>query len=284
MTKTLQKEVEKDRIPERIDLVENYFDQHASYWSNAYQTPQSINDQVLANRNRIAINYVSKHLDPGTTVLDAGCGAGPTTLALLQNGFSVHAVDISQKMLDLCRKNLTRQNIPEERYKLAQADIVEKPLLDASFDGVVALGFLQYQQDENRALATLFKLLKPGGVLVLSGPVKRKISNYFGLANLYYAALRRLKRVEMNEELAILHQISTHYYSVGRFKKLLRQAGFTILEHRGHGFLNFAILHDYTSRGKHFLHHFFTQLSETMPFIGRFGNDMVVVAKKPESR
>lgn len=283
MTKTLQKEVGKKQTHERISLVEDYFDQHASYWSNAYQAPQSINDEVLANRNRIAVDYVSKHLNPGATILDAGCGAGPTTLALLQNGFSVHAVDISQKMLDLCRKNLAEQNIPEDRYTIAQADIIENPLPDASFDGIVALGFLQYQSNENRALATLFKLLKPGGVLVLSGPVKRKISNYFGLANLYYAALRRLKRLEMNEELAVLHQISTHYYSAGRFKKLLRDAGFKMLSHRGHGFLNFAILHDYTSRGKHFLHHFFTRLSETLPFIGRFGNDMVVVAKKPES-
>lgn len=281
-TNRMIKEQKQPQSDKRIELVADYFDQHADYWSAAYQRPQTVGDLVLANRNRIAVDFVSDNLRPGAKVLDAGCGAGPTTLALIQSGFVVHAVDISKKMLHLCERNLAANAIAPDKYSLEQIDLMQASLPEASFDAIVALGFLQYQSDEHHALSRLHKLLKPGGILVVSGPVKIKLSEYFGLAKLYYAIANRIRKIEPNEELAVLHQISTHYYGVGRFKRVLRDAGFVMLKHQGHGFINFAVIRDWTARGQHLLHRFFTRLSKVLP-IGRFGNDMVVVAKKSEA-
>ena len=263
----------------RIELVEGYFDNNSQYWSEAYLKPRYVNDFVLIHRNKIAVDFLCSELKPTVSVLDAGCGAGLTTLALVERGFFVHAMDISQKMLELCKQNLAGREISQSNYVLSRANVIEADLPDKSFDGIAALGFLQYQADERQALMTLNKLIKPGGILVISGPVKVKISDYFGLAKVYYTIKSWLKNSQPNEEAAVLHQISTHYYGVGRFRALLRDSGFQMLDYKGHGFVNFAVIGDWTSRGQHFLHRFFTRLSNFLP-IHRFGNDMVVVARK----
>ena len=265
----------------RIELVEGYFDDNSNYWSEAYLNPQYINDFVLINRNKIAVDFLISKLKPTASVLDAGCGAGLTTSALVGKGFFVHAMDISQKMLDLCKENLEANGMPQNKYALTRANVIEAELPEKSFDGIAALGFLQYQADEHEALMTLNKLIKPGGVLVLSGPVRIKVSDYFGLGKAYYTIKNWLKKSTPKNEVAVIHKISTHYYGVGRFRTLLRDAGFEMLDCKGHGFVNFAIIGDWTSRGQHFLHRFFSNLSNFLP-IHRFGNDMVVVARKKE--
>lgn len=265
-----------------IELVEGYFDTNAQFWSDVYQKPHYVSDFVLVDRQNIAIDLMSRSLPVGSRILDAGCGAGMATLALLQKGYFVHAVDVSQKMLDLCKEILEHASIPESSYVLSRADLLNSELPENSFDAILALGFLQYQPDEHPALMALNKLLKPGGVLVLSGPVKIKLSEYFGLAKVYYFVKNRLTHPELSPERDVLHRISSHYYGVGRFKKLLGGAGFEMLDYKGHGFINFAILKDFTSRGQHFLHRFFTRLSNYVP-IDRFANDMVVAARKKDS-
>lgn len=263
----------------RMGLVEGYFDTQAGYWSKAYQKPELVNDFVLIDRKNIAVDFASTYLRPGSTVLDAGCGAGLTILDLVQRGFFVHGVDLSQEMIGLCRKNLTQQGIKQNDYLLTKRDVLNGDFSENSFDGILALGFLQYQKDELKSLHALHKLLKPGGILVLSGPVKIKLSQYFGLAKIYHAFRRRIIRTKFPQGASVLRQISTHGYGVGRFKTLLENSNFEFLDYKGHGFVHFAILQDLTSKGQHFLHRFFTQLSKFLP-IGRFGNDMVVAARK----
>ncbi len=275
----MEKKTNSNTSPSRIELVEGYFDDNSNYWSEAYLNPQYVNDFVLINRNKIAVDFLCSKLKPAASVLDAGCGAGLTTSALVESGFFVHAMDISQKMLDLCEQNLAAKGMPKSNYVLSNGNVLEADLPEKSFEGIAALGFLQYQTDEIQALKTLNKLIKPGGILVVSGPVKVKISDYFGLAKLYYTIRNWFKKSQPSAETAVIHQISTHYYGVRRFKALLRDTGFEMLDWQGHGFVNFAIIGDWTSRGQHFLHRFFTKLSNYLP-IHRFGNDMVVVARK----
>ncbi len=262
-----------------MGMVESYFETHADYWSDAYIKPGNVGDLVLRDRKDIAVGFVLSELPAGARILDAGCGAGLATLALLQNGFEVDAFDISQKMVDLCKANVARAEIAADRYRVQRGDVFAAALPAASYDAIVALGFLQYQADETSALRQLALLLKPGGILVISGPTKVKLSEYFGLAKYYYKAQDLFRKAEPHPEMEILTTISTHYYSPARFRSLLNAAGFKLLACRGHGFINFAILRDLTNRGQHFTYRFFGRLAKFLP-IGRFGNDLVALAKK----
>ena len=44
------------------------------------------------------------YFQPGTKLLDIGCGAGRTTLALVQKGFEIVGIDLIPEMIDSARK------------------------------------------------------------------------------------------------------------------------------------------------------------------------------------
>jgi 2-polyprenyl-3-methyl-5-hydroxy-6-metoxy-1,4-benzoquinol methylase len=278
-----------------LDLVGDYFDRNAGEWSDLYRRVQRVNDIVLVDRKNTAVAELSSRVPSGGRILDAGCGAGLAALDLAQRGYFVHGADVAAKMLDLARRNLTENGIAPERFALSCGDVASFQLPAGSFDGVAALGFLQYQPDERVALREFHRLLKPGGVIVITGPTQTKLSNYFGLARYYHGLRRRLWRkpaaapaaapggsgnLSIGEHRAVLRQISPHAYGYGRFRELLHSTGFRVARIKGHGFVHFEIIGKHLGfRGEMFLHRFFSGLSKVLP-IGRFANDIIVVAER----
>ena len=263
---------------DRIELVEEYFDTNATNWSDLYSKAERANDVVLRDRKDAAVAFLAERLAPGARVLDAGCGAGMTAIDLIARGFFVHGVDISDKMIAHCRANLEQRGVAADSFELTHGDVLQAGFADESFDAVSALGFIQYQDDEVASLRELRRILKPGGLLFVSGPVKTRISNWFGLAGLY-------KRVRWGATLPkgheVLSTISDHYYTPGRMKQLLDEAGFELLERRGHGFVNFAFIGGRLGfRGELALHRGLTGISRVLP-ISRFANDMMAFGQRP---
>ena len=263
---------------QRIDLVQEYFDQNAQNWSDLYRDAQRANDYVLADRKAAAVDFVVKSLPEGGSVLDAGCGAGPLAVELVGRGFFVHGVDVSEQMIAACRKNLEAKGFEPSSYALTHGDVFKAGFEDGQFDCVSALGFLQYQDDEVASLRELYRVLKPGGVLFVSGPTKIRVSNWFGLAPMY----RKLRWGSvLPEGHRVLDTISDHYYTPGRMKSLLSEAGFEVLERRGHGFVNFAFIGGALGlKGELGLHRGLTKISKVLP-ISRFANDVMAFARKP---
>ena len=264
----------------RIDKVEDYFDTNAQSWSDLYSRAERVNDLVLRDRKDVAVTNLDRLLEPGSRILDAGCGAGLCSLDLLKRGHSIHGVDVAQKMLDISARTFEEQGLPAERYELSRRDMRESGFPDGHFDGIAALGFLQYQADELQVLRELHRILRPGGVIVLSGPTQTRISNYFGLAR-FLRRLRDKNAGALPEGHQVLGEISTHYYSTGRLKQLFREAGFETLDTRGHGYVNFAFIGPRLGfRGELFLHRTLTRISRVLPFIRSWANDVIIVARK----
>jgi ubiquinone/menaquinone biosynthesis C-methylase UbiE len=99
----------------------------------------------------------------GRRVLDAGCGSGPLSAALLAKGALVTGFDSSPAMLELARQRLGR-NADLHVAELGQP----LPFADGAFDDVVVSLVLHYLQDWTAPLAELRRVLKPGGRLMLS--------------------------------------------------------------------------------------------------------------------
>jgi SAM-dependent methyltransferase len=96
-------------------------------------------------------------------VLDAGCGTGlPTIRQLLDAGFGVTGIDISEAMLALARRNA-----PEADLRLLDLTVIGQEL--GRFDAVVAFfSLLMVPRAEiTSALARLRDVLVEGGLLVL---------------------------------------------------------------------------------------------------------------------
>lgn len=260
------------------ERVAEKFGAAASEWRDTYTRPTRAADYVLLDRKRYATEFVGRLVPPGSPVLDAGCGAGLAALDLARAGYTVHGVDVASDMIDLARALFREHSIPTDSYKFTCSTLEDASLPDGSFGGIVALGFIQYQVDEIAALRLLHRLLAPGGILVITGPVKFRLTNYLGVPLLLRGLLETVRVLPPRSHPG---RVGRHKYSVGRLAGLLQAAGFEVLDHLGHGFAEF----DYVSpligpRGDLALHRALTVVSRVIP-LSRWANDLVFVSRKP---
>lgn len=126
--------------------------------------------------------------------LEVGAGTGFWILNLWQNGYvgEVHATDISEGMLEVCRRNAEGLGCGLDA-RLADAE--ELPYPDETFDLVTGHAFLHHLPEPRRALAEMHRVLRPGGTLFLAGEPTRAGDRLAGLSKrAVVAAFRVLDR------------------------------------------------------------------------------------------
>jgi SAM-dependent methyltransferase len=138
---------------------------------------------AMAERElRAAID--SLWLEPGTRVLDAGCGTGETlgwlAAAVAPGGLAV-GIDLSTSHLAEARARLPAGT------PLLQADLMQAPVARASFDLVWSVNTVHHLPDPAAGVRSLAALVRPRGRLVLG------LSSL--LPDMYFAWDARLERV-----------------------------------------------------------------------------------------
>lgn len=100
----------------------------------------------------------------GRDVLDAGCGSGPLSAALVERGARVVGFDTSPRMVELARARA----LPDASFAVADLGAPLPQFADHSFDTIVASLVLHYLEDWVAPLRELRRVLRPGGGLVCS--------------------------------------------------------------------------------------------------------------------
>jgi SAM-dependent methyltransferase len=107
---------------------------------------------------------------PGPRILNAGSGAGSLTVRLARLGLRTTSIDASPELCARTRA-LLEQEDPGGRHLVRVGDVSRLGLSDGSFDGVVAAEVLEHVDDDRAALGEIHRVLRPGGVLVVTVPV-----------------------------------------------------------------------------------------------------------------
>ena len=108
-------------------------------------------------------------------VLDAGCGTGNYSKAMLNYVGQIEAVDLNPGMLEVASQKLSGSEA-EGKISFYSARIDELPFEDEHFDGVMINQVLHHLPDaaakdfpaHRRVFAEFARVLKPGGILVVN--------------------------------------------------------------------------------------------------------------------
>jgi len=113
-------------------------------------------DQLLGGR-----------LQPGMSLLDAGCGGGRNLVYFLRNGFKVYGVDQSATAIVQAKSLATEllNDIESDQFRVENVDRMS--FSNETFDVVLSSAVLHFANDEEHwqaMVSEMWRVLKPGGI------------------------------------------------------------------------------------------------------------------------
>lgn len=133
------------------------------------QTLNALPEAVRDSFAGVGCPFNGNAVQPGDTVLDLGAGAGADSLIaarLAGPRGHVVALDLTPAMTRKLKTGAGSANI-----SVVQASAEELPLADAGFDSITSNGALNLVPDKRRAIAEMFRVLRPGGRVQLADVV-----------------------------------------------------------------------------------------------------------------
>jgi SAM-dependent methyltransferase len=115
--------------------------------------------KTLANE---IIPWALKGVDLGDDMLEVGPGPGMTTDILLERAQRLTSIEIDPRLADALKRRLQDTNV-----KVVEGDATAMPFADGSFSGAVSFTMLHHIPSpalQDRLLAEVYRVLKPGGV------------------------------------------------------------------------------------------------------------------------
>jgi ubiquinone/menaquinone biosynthesis C-methylase UbiE len=143
--------------------IRSHFDRCASTgFPEAHGHPQQLLEYRLALVRNLA------RPGPADVVLDLGCGNGHHLLALAPDVAGGIGIDVSPGMIELARARLrgspAKANVGTANLAFEGDNAEElKAIADQSVDLAICIGTFEHILDKQAALASIYRVLKPGG-------------------------------------------------------------------------------------------------------------------------
>ncbi len=214
---------------------------------------------------RSIIETLDKYLGPEDNILDIGCGAGTLDFYLANKGHNVVGIDISDKAIQSCVQ--TAKNLGLKNVQFNQANF-PKETINRKFYFIICSEVIEHLEDDQLALKQISKLLKEGGILVITTPSIHAPLHKWGLTKEFDKKVGHLRR-----------------YDIEDLKEMVSESGFKIIESKiTEGPLrNFLFVNPLAGKFVRVINRFF---SDPVTIMDNFttkilgGSDIILVARK----
>lgn len=171
------------------------------------------------------------NLKPGDKLLDLCTGTGDLVFLALDlfSGLNAVGIDFSPSMIELARKRLEARPLLKNRVKFEVADATDLPFEDKSFEAVTTAFGLRNIPDKERFFAEAFRVLKPGGrliVLEFSNPKDARFAFAYAFYLKYLVPLLGFLATGDIKAYSYLTDSIFNYPQVNEIAKLAENAGF----------------------------------------------------------
>ena len=261
--------------------INRHFDNAAHYWRDVYLHPD-VGGQIYRDRQRAVLDMVETlKLARGTRILEVGCGAGATSVALAVKGYRVEAVDSLEKMVAATQK-LARERGVQDLVHSQTADIHNLGYGDGEFHVALAVGVMPWMPVLRLPLSELARVLAPGGSLIVTSDNSMRLTRLPDpLARVSQLAGNALRVMGLRSNGAVVRM-----YTPGEFDAALAEAGFEKKMGRTVGFGPFTFAKRKVvpnSYGLQLHHSLQKRADRGMPLVRSGGSHYVVLARKGES-
>lgn len=191
-----------------------------SNYENYTSTSNGYDDTREAVGTDIILDCFSKGTAPlnEMVVLDAGCGTGSYSSVMLPHVKKVEALELNIGMINKARQKLNGAEL-EGSIEFHHASIAEMPLENESIDAIMVnqvlhhlpQGILEDFSKLQEVMKEFFRVLKPGGVLVIHTCSNQQLRKGYWFSELIPNAV---------------DLICNKYISIDRLSAMLEQHGF----------------------------------------------------------
>ena len=136
---------------------------------NHYNKLYKQNANVWGNQPNKLLEMIWQDVDPGSDVLDLGCGQGRDSLFLAKKNFKVTAIDSAPAGIDTLNKTINENNLDKIQ---ATCQKVEDFIIEPDKYSIInAMNIFQFldKKDVLKIIANIKASLKPGGFVVVVG-------------------------------------------------------------------------------------------------------------------
>ena len=181
------------------------------HWEKFWQEKEQI-EEVYSNEERIYHNLKPFTEINDKKILEVGAGSARDSFQFAHDNASVFVLDYSPQALFIVQKLNQQTDVP---VHLIQCDAFRIPVPDNTFDIVFHQGLLEHFKDPNPLIKENFRVLKPGGLLLIDVPqryhIYTLIKHFLILLNKWFAgwetefSIRELKSLMQQNGFSIKH-------------------------------------------------------------------------------
>lgn len=131
-------------------------------WSRLYSVSDGHSYHFQVRRARV-LELLPARLG---RVLDVGMGPGVLAEAVTQRGGTFEGVDLSPEMVREARERYGR--LPGASFRVGNVESIDAA--DATYDQVIAVAVIEYLKTADRAMSEIARVLKPGGIAIVTVP------------------------------------------------------------------------------------------------------------------
>jgi ubiquinone/menaquinone biosynthesis C-methylase UbiE len=164
-----------------------YFQSKAAIYNERYSV--SAEGELVWVRHRAILGMVQGwELPEHSRLLDVGCGPGILTRDLARMGYRGVGIDASPVMIQ-SSKELSVSEGTSGAWSYQLGDVESLPFPDRSFDAAICSGVIDYLPTDDKLLAEVARVVKPGGRFIVS------FTNKIGYTVMFSTPLYWLKKI-----------------------------------------------------------------------------------------